>query len=67
MITYENECCDCATPAYPCLGDICSNRKVKHCICDECGDDVDELWDGLCRDCFLEASKKDAEYESVDR
>ena len=23
MITYEDECCGCATPAYPCMGDAC--------------------------------------------
>lgn len=37
MVRYENECCDCATPGYPCLGDSCSNRNVPHFYCDECG------------------------------
>ena len=27
MITYEDECCACATPAYPCIGDACHHRK----------------------------------------
>ena len=32
MITYENECCGCAVPAYPCMGDACPNRHV-HDVC----------------------------------
>ena len=58
MVKYENECCSCATPAYPCIGDLCSNRHVKHLYCDKCDDDVDELYDvdgeELCKDCLLE-------------
>ena len=56
MVTYENECCDCAVPGYPCLGSSCPNRHVKHYYCDECGDDVEKLYrfDGeeLCSDCI---------------
>ena len=56
MTTYENECCDCAVPAYPCLGSICPNRHVKHYYCDECKDDIEKLYrfDGeeLCLDCI---------------
>ena len=58
MIKYENECCDCAVPSYPCRGDSCPNRHVKHLYCDRCNDDVDELYDvdgeELCKDCLLE-------------
>lgn len=56
MVTYENECCDCAVPAYPCIGDSCPNRHVKHYYCDECKDDVENLYrfDGeeLCLYCI---------------
>lgn len=57
MIKYENECCDCAVPAYPCLGEACNLRHVKHLYCDTCKDDVGVLYlyDGqeLCIDCLL--------------
>lgn len=56
MITYENECCDCAVPGYPCLGSSCPNRHVKRYYCDECGDDVEKLYEfdseELCLDCI---------------
>ena len=56
MVTYENECCDCAVPAYPCIGDSCPNRHVKHYYCDECKDDVEKLYrfdaEELCLDCI---------------
>lgn len=58
MITITNECCGCAVPAYPCLGSGCPNRHVKHFICDECEEEVDELYkvDGLqlCEECLLD-------------
>lgn len=56
MVTYENECCDCAVPGYPCLGDSCPNRHVKHYYCDECGEDVEKIYrfegEELCLDCI---------------
>lgn len=56
MVTYENECCDCAVPGYPCIGDSCPNRHVKHYYCDECGEDVEKLYEfegeELCLDCI---------------
>ena len=56
MVIYENECCDCAVPAYPCLGSSCPNRHVKHYYCDECGEDVEKLYEfddeELCLDCI---------------
>lgn len=59
---YENECCGCATPAYPCMGNNCPRRNVPHLYCDECKDDVEELYklDGkeLCADCALERLEK---------
>lgn len=56
MVTYENECCDCAVPGYPCIGSSCPNRHVKHYYCDECRDDVEKLYrfdsEELCLDCI---------------
>ena len=57
MITYEDECCGRATPAYPCMGSACHYRNVKHLYCDICEDDVEKLYkyDGqeLCDECLL--------------
>lgn len=57
-IRYENDCCGCAVPAYPCLGDSCPLRHQKHYYCDNCHDEVDSLYrlDGmeLCETCVLE-------------
>lgn len=56
MITYKNECCDCAVPAYPCMGSACPERNVLHLYCDDCGDEADKLYkvDGeeICEDCL---------------
>lgn len=58
MIRTENDCCDCAVPAYPCLGDDCPLRHQKHYYCDSCGDEFGKLYriDGmeLCESCVLE-------------
>lgn len=62
MITYENECCGCATENYPCIGSSCPNRHVKHLYCDKCHEDVETLheYDGqqLCPDCLLKEFPK---------
>lgn len=62
MVKYEDECCGCATENYPCLGSDCSNRHVKHLYCDECNDDVEELYDfecvQLCKECLLKKFEK---------
>lgn len=62
MITYENECCGCAVPAYPCIGDACPNRNVPHLYCDRCENQVDTLyhfdWQELCIDCIEEMMEK---------
>ena len=62
MITYENECCGCAVPGYPCMGDICPNINVKHLYCDKCKADCEELYDydgeELCEECLLDSFDK---------
>lgn len=61
MRKYQNDCCDCATPGYPCNG---RHKSVLHLICDECGGDVDRLYvyggNEYCADCLLE------QFEQVD-
>jgi len=62
MITETNECMSCAVPGYPCVGDSCPYRHVKHYICDKCNEEIDIEWtklfdvDGehVCEDCLLE-------------
>ncbi len=44
MITYEDECCGCAVPAYPCMGSACPNRNVPHLYCDKRDKEVEKLY-----------------------
>ena len=39
-LVYENDCCGCAVPAYPCRGDGCPLRHVPHYYCDDCGNET---------------------------
>ena len=62
MITYEDECCGCATPSYPCMGSACPNRSVPHLYCDRCKEEADTLYEyegeQVCIDCILESLNK---------
>ncbi len=62
MTIYTDECCDCATGVFPCLGRNCPNRNVPHHICDLCGqeDDLSEI-DGLelCASCQEKTEEED--------
>lgn len=58
-IVYEDQCCSCATPNYPCRGARCPNRRVEVHVCDRCGEPLERLeinnhngheYCGLCRD-----------------
>ena len=40
MIKYENHCCDCAVPGYPCMGNSCPYVNVSVHYCDICNDDT---------------------------
>lgn len=57
MIREENRCCDCAVPAYPCLGNSCSLRHCRVLYCDLCGSEEDKLYRlddlELCETCVL--------------
>ncbi len=58
MQKIKNDCCDCAAPAYPCMGDSCPYTHVTHYYCDNCGYEYDNLYvvdgDELCEDCLKE-------------
>ena len=71
MLRVENQCCDCATDNYPCIGELCPNRNVPVYYCDECGFEIDgDVYevDGeeLCEDCLKDMFKKveDQNYET---
>lgn len=57
MVREKNNCCGCATPTYPCLGDSCPLRHTKALICDECKSEVNRLYEyegrQLCEECLL--------------
>lgn len=62
MIRYENHCCDCAVPGYPCIGNNCPYINVETYYCDVCKDKVEKLYmsdDGLelCEDCMNKVTK----------
>ena len=40
MIKYENHCCDCAVPGYPCIGSSCPYVTVQVAYCDTCNNDT---------------------------
>lgn len=72
MIYYENMCCDCAVPGYPCRGSSCSLRHVPFWKCNFC--ETDELTeedmydDDTCLDCakklgYIEEEDDDEEDE----
>jgi hypothetical protein len=71
MRKIENHCCDCAVPAYPCIGHLCDLVNVEVFYCDECGDEIgsdpDDVyeWDGqeLCRYCYEQKTEEDEEDE----
>lgn len=67
MVKVENDCCGCAVPGYPCRGESCSLRHVKHYYCDDCGNEIDIEYDNLyqysdkeqlCEECLLARFEK---------
>lgn len=63
MRKIENRCCDCATPGYPCRGSACPLVIVEVYYCDECGDELEEIYevdgDDLCEECLKERFRKE--------
>lgn len=56
MRKIENHCQNCAVPGYPCLGNSCPNRHVVVHFCDDCGEEMWDIYDvngeELCEDCL---------------
>lgn len=55
MIRYENDCVGCHEEL-GCTYELCPYYRVAHLYCDECGNEVDVLYDDgeeLCIDCLL--------------
>ena len=63
MIEYTNECCDCSTPTYPCLGKLCPKYSVKTVFCDMCGEEIDSYYEyknkEFCDKCILQILQED--------
>ena len=63
MIVYENHCCDCAVPGYPCLGRSCPLVNVEVHYCDHCGEEIDKIYDvdgeELCEECLKDMFRRD--------
>ena len=64
MLKYENHCCGCSSPAYPCRGSRCPNRRVEVTYCDHCDEAIAPgdiyIVDGedLCEECLLDMFRK---------
>lgn len=66
-VRYENHCCDCAVPGYPCLGSSCPNRRVEVHYCDRCGEELDNINEHenkeLCDSCYEETQEESEDEE----
>lgn len=68
-LRYENHCCGCAVPGYPCRGASCPNRRVPVHYCDKCDPKAQfplvEVYEvngkELCEDCLKEMFLKTGE------
>lgn len=59
MVNRVSDCVDCGLP---CLKRACPHYQRVELICDECGDECDELYqyngEQICADCLLEICEK---------
>lgn len=66
MRVFEDLCCDCAVPGYPCRGSACPLRRVEVVYCDICGEETDDYVEyedrDICSRC-LEEDEEDEESE----
>ena len=57
MIRYEDNCTGCSTIFGSCRGASCPNRNVPVLVCDDCGSEVETLYDydgdQVCAECLL--------------
>ena len=62
MKRIENHCCQCATPSYPCRGDLCELSRVEVYYCDRCPNELDTIYevDGeeLCEECLKDQFRR---------
>ena len=64
MVEYQNDCCGCAAPGYPCRGSDCPLRHNPHYYCDDCGEEAKlQDFDGeeLCSECIEKRQGDEAE------
>ena len=58
MRRIENDCCDCAVPAYPCIGNACPLRHASHIYCDVCGYEGEKMYTyddaDVCDECIID-------------
>lgn len=59
MVRYEDQCVSCGLP---CMGSSCPNRNVPVQYCDECDEEIDEVYDvdgdELCEECCLKRFRR---------
>lgn len=58
MFKIVDECCECATENYPCLGNSCPRRNVKRYYCDKCREEsILYHYEGeeLCISCIIKS------------
>lgn len=62
MVKTESECVGCSNHGLYCLKDSCPNYEVKRYYCDECGDEVEDLYEfegeELCIYCIEKRLKR---------
>ena len=62
MIRYENHCCSCAVPGYPCRGSTCPLISVPVHYCDKCDAELDDIYDvdgeELCEECLKDMFRR---------
>lgn len=58
-VIFENDCCMCAVPGYPCTGE---HKRVPHLYCDNCKEEAEVLYktecQELCAECVLKIFEK---------
>ena len=62
MVKTVSGCVDCGLP---CIGGACPNNRVLILECDQCHDEVEELYEvageDLCLDCLKKEFRKEVE------
>ena len=62
MVKYENHCVGCTSMGLYCMGSSCPNRNVPVPYCDECGCELEEIYDvdgeELCEECLKDMFRR---------